>query len=92
MDADSHGRHLPSPQLWRSWVLNKIPGPKSKSLFWGQFWLIREREPHVSYPALPGLESRNSVDQATAALYKWRPSGKTGELLSDVAPFPHVCQ
>jgi len=36
-------------QLWRSWVLNKIPGPKSKSLFWGQFWLIREREPHVYF-------------------------------------------
>jgi hypothetical protein len=42
-------------------VLNKIPGPRSKSLFWGQFWNIREREPHDHL----GKWVRNSIRART---------------------------
>eukprot|EP00802_Teleaulax_amphioxeia_P011401 Tamp_11433.p1 GENE.Tamp_11433~~Tamp_11433.p1 ORF type:complete len:556 (+),score=77.74 Tamp_11433:79-1668(+) len=33
--------------VYRAWILNKIPGPSSNSLLWGQFWNIRELESHV---------------------------------------------
>lgn len=31
---------------YRAWLMCKIPGPRSPSLFWGQFWYLRVREPY----------------------------------------------
>ena len=32
---------------YRAWLMCKIPGPRSPSLFWGQFWYLRVREPYT---------------------------------------------
>mmetsp|Transcript_30083 Transcript_30083/g.48492 ORF Transcript_30083/g.48492 Transcript_30083/m.48492 type:complete len:528 (-) Transcript_30083:576-2159(-) len=34
-------------QCYKARILNKIPGPKSDSIFWGHFWMIRLEEPYT---------------------------------------------